>query len=76
MNNRFNAMVQILNNKNPQEYIKQRIMSNPIFQERLMQIKNMQQSSGLTEEQFVYQLYKQNGINPDQVRQLSQKMGF
>ena len=74
---KFNLMMNFLNkNVNPMSMIRQKIMSNPQFQESFARLKNMQQSSGLTEEQFVYQLYKQNGINPEQVKQLSLKMGF
>ena len=74
---KFNYMMQILNgNANPQMLIKQKIMQNPNIQQRFSQLKNMQQTSGLSEEEFVMQLYKQNGINPDQVKQLQQKMGF
>lgn len=77
VNQKFNYMMQILNtNGNPQAFLQQKIMQNSNLQQKLEQIRNMQQSSGLSEKDFVMQIYKQNGIEPAQVQQLAQRFGI
>lgn len=73
---RLNVMLDILNsNGNPSVFIEQRLKSNPMYQQMYRQLNDRFMKSGLTQEQFVYQLFQERGISADQVKMLSQRLG-
>lgn len=72
--NRFNTMVNILNsNGNPNAFIQQRIKSNPKYQQMMNNLNDDFIKSGLTQEQYVYRLFQEKGIDANQVKMLMQR---
>jgi hypothetical protein len=77
MNNRLNTMISILNsNGNPRIFVEQRIKSNPAYQQMYRQLNDEFIKSGLTQEQFIFNLFEANGINAEQVKTLAQRLNI
>ena len=59
--------------RNPQAIMQMLIQSNPQYSQMLTQIRNM--SQGRNQRDFVMQLARQNGVNEQNLAQLSQMFG-
>ena len=73
-NNQIQQLIAFMNSGgNPQVLIQQMMRDNPQMQSTLMQIKNM--VGDKSPKEFAIQLAKQQGIDSQQIEDLSKRMG-
>lgn len=73
-NNQIQQLIAFMNSGgNPQVLIQQMMRDNPQMQSTLMQIKNM--VGDKSPKEFAIQLAKQQGIDSQQIEELSKRMG-
>lgn len=72
MNNNFNIMQMLMTGQNPQMIMQQIVNSNPQAQV----ILNQMQQSGMSPQQYVMQLAKQNNINLNPMLNMLRQRGF
>lgn len=73
-NNAVNNLLQFINNGGNINTLTNQLLNNPQLNQQMTQMKNM--VGNRTPKEVVIQMAKQQGIDPNQIMQLANKMGL